>query len=93
LPKRKKTSNIVCVVEDFTMSRTYRKTEGMHSGALRFPHTFNEIKQLDGLLHEEDLEDLPVSGLNHIRAREHKLPTAWDDRVVSAYYQEDYKAS
>jgi hypothetical protein len=90
LSKNKKRSNIVCVVEDFTMSRTYRKTEGMHSGALRYPHTFSEIKKLDGLLHEEDLEGLPFSGLNHIKAREHNLPTAWDDKVVSAYYQGDY---
>jgi hypothetical protein len=73
------------------MSRTFRKTDGLYSGALRFPHTFNEIRQLEGILHEEDLEGLPISGLNHIRAREHNLPTAWDDKVVSAYYEEDYK--
>jgi hypothetical protein len=73
------------------MSRTFRNTKGMHRLALRFPHTFSEIRQLDGLLHEEDLEGLPVSGLNHIRAREQKLPTAWDDKVVSAYYEEDFK--
>jgi hypothetical protein len=69
------------------MSRTYRSAEGWHSGALRFPHTFNEIRQLDGILHEEDLEGLPVSGLNHLKAREHNLPTAWDDKVISAYYE------
>jgi hypothetical protein len=74
------------------MSRTNRNLEGMHRGALRFPHTFNEIKQLDAILHEEDLEGLPVSGLNHMKAREHQLPTAWDDRVVSGYYQEDYES-
>jgi hypothetical protein len=90
LPKRKKRSNIVCVVEDFTMSRTYRSKEGIDRYALRYPHTFSEIKKLDGLLHEEDLEGLPFSGLNHIKAREHNLPTSWDDKVVSAYYQEDY---
>ncbi len=79
------------MIEDKTMSRTFRNTKGMHRLALRFPHTFSEIRQLDGLLHEEDLEGLPVSGLNHIRAREQKLPTAWDDKVVSAYYEEDFK--
>lgn len=72
------------------MSRTFRNTDGMHPAALRYPHTFSEIRQLDGVLHEEDLEGLPVSGLNHIKAREHNLPTAWDDRIVSAYYEEDY---
>lgn len=74
------------------MSRTYRKTENMHRYAYRFPHTFNEIRQLDAVLHEEDLEGLPVSGLNHMRSRERNLPTSWDDKVVSAYYQENYKA-
>ena len=73
------------------MSRTFRRTEGMHRYAYRFPHRFSEIRQLDGILHEEDLEGLPISGLNHIRSREHNLPTAWDDKVVSAYYEEDYK--
>jgi hypothetical protein len=73
------------------MSRTNRNIEWMHSGALRFPKTFNEISQLDGILHEEDLEGLPVSGLNHLKARENNLPTAWDDNVVSGYRQEDYK--
>ena len=74
-----------------TMSRTHRNLEGMHKGALRVPHTFNEIRQLDGILHEEDLEGLPVSKVNHMKAREHNLPTAWDDNVVSGYYQEDYE--
>jgi hypothetical protein len=73
------------------MSRTFRNTDGMHRAALRFPHTFSEIRQLDGILHEEDLEGLPISGLNHIKAREHNLPTAWSDKVVSAYYEEDFK--
>jgi len=73
------------------MSRTNRNLEGMHSGALRFPHTFNEIRQLDGILHEEDLDDFPVSKVNHMKAREHNLPTSWTDQVVSGYYQEDYE--
>jgi hypothetical protein len=69
------------------MSRTYRKIEGMHSGALRYPRTFSEIRQLDGVLHEEDFNDLPVSGLNHMKSRENQLPTAWEDRVIAAYYE------
>jgi hypothetical protein len=69
------------------MSRTFRSTDGWHSGALRCPHTFSEIKQLDGILHEEDLEGLPVSGLNHMKSREHQLPTLWDDIKISAYYE------
>ena len=69
------------------MSRTNRNVEHIHSGALRFPHTFNEIRQLDGILHEEDLEGLPVSGLNHMKSREHTLPTSWNDITISAYYE------
>ena len=69
------------------MSRTHRNTEGWHSGAFRFPHTENERKQLDGVLHDPELMELPVSGLNHMRAREHQLPSAWDDKVISAYYE------
>lgn len=59
------------------MSRTFRSTESFHSGAFRFPHTFSEIRQLDGVLHEEDLEGLPISGVNHMRAREHRLPSSY----------------
>jgi hypothetical protein len=73
------------------MSRTNRNLEGMHKGALRFPHTFNEIRQLDGILQEEELKEYPLSGFNHLKAREHQLPTSWDDIVVSGYYQEDYQ--
>jgi hypothetical protein len=69
------------------MARTFRSTDGWHSGALRFPKTFSEIKQLDGVLHEEDLDGLPVSGLNHMKSREHTLPTSWTDQVISAHYE------
>jgi hypothetical protein len=69
------------------MSRTFRNLEGMHKGALRVPHTFNEIRQLDGILHEEDLEGLPVSKVNHMKSREHTLPTSWNDITISAYYE------
>lgn len=75
------------------MSRTYRQTEGWHSGAIRFPHTENERKQLDGIIHDVQLElDCPISGLNHMKAREHKLPSDWSDKVVSAYYEVEHLA-
>lgn len=72
------------------MSRTYRNLDGMHQCAIRFPKTENERKQIDGILHDEDLMQYPVSKLNHLKARGHNLPSAWDDKVVSSYYQEDY---
>ncbi|NDB82636.1 MAG: hypothetical protein EB127_07835 [Alphaproteobacteria bacterium] len=73
------------------MSRTRRNLEGMHRGALRFPQTTKEIRQLDAIVNDPELKDYPVSGLNHMKSREHNLPTAWDDRVVSGYEQMDYK--
>lgn len=69
------------------MSHTFRRTEGWHSGALRFPHTENERKQLEGVLHDPELMELPVSGLNHMKSREHTLPTSWNDIKISAYYE------
>ena len=73
------------------MSSTNRNVEHIHSGALRHPHTFNEIRQLDGILQEEELKEYPLSGFNHLKAREHQLPTSWDDIVVSGYYESDHQ--
>jgi hypothetical protein len=73
------------------MARTRRNIEYIHSGALRFPHTTQEIRQLDAVINDPELKEYPLSGLNHMKSREHNLPTAWDDQVVSGYYQEDYK--
>jgi len=69
------------------MTRTFRSTDGWHSGAFRYPHTFSEIKQLNGVLHEEDLEGLPVSGVNHMKSRENNLVSSWDDITISAYHE------
>jgi len=75
------------------MSRTNRNIEYIHSGAIRYPHTENERKQLDGIVHDVELQlDYKISGLNHIKARESKLPSAWDDKIVSAYYETEHVA-
>lgn len=73
------------------MGKTIRSKEGInyHCGALRRPRTFNEISQLEELLIDDDLEDYNISGMNRIKKRKH-LPTAWDDEVISAYYEEDH---
>ena len=73
------------------MSRTHRNLEGIYRFAFRYPQTTNEIKQLDAIVNDPELKEYPVSGLNHMKSREHNLPTAWDDRVVSGYEQMDYK--
>jgi hypothetical protein len=75
------------------MSRTYRNLDGMSRCALRHPKTSNERKSLIGLLQDNYVEEYEISGLNHIHHRLANCPTAWDDKVVSGYYQEDYKVS
>lgn len=69
------------------MSRTFRNIDGIRRLALRRPKTFGEIKKLDGILHNEDLTSLIISGFNRLRSREHSLPTLWGDKVASAYYE------
>lgn len=73
------------------MSRTYRNLEGMNRCALRHPKTSNERKTLIGLLKDIEVEDYEFSGINHLQHRLSKVPTANYDKVVSAYYQEDFK--
>lgn len=75
------------------MARTYRNLDGMNKCALRYPHTFNEIKNLNGIMFDDDLDEFTLSKMNRISSRSHNLPTAWDDEVVSGYEQMDYKYS
>jgi hypothetical protein len=73
------------------MSRTYRNLEGINRCALRHPKTSNERKHLIGILQDNQYEDYQISGLNHLHHRLSNCPTANYDKVVSGYYQEDYK--
>ena len=63
------------------MSRTHRSSTHWKYPH-RHPKTFNEIKA-----NADDYRDseYPVS----IRKRD--IPTAWDDQVISSYYEQDYK--
>ncbi len=72
------------------MSRTFRKKH-YNSCALRHPKTSNEIRQLKTLIDDLKDCDYSISGMNHLHHRLSKVPTAWDDQVVSAYYEMDYK--
>lgn len=72
------------------MSRTYRNTQRIHRYAYRFPHTFNEIKGLDAILTDDEIQEFSISKINRIKSREHNLPTSWDDQVASAYYETDF---
>lgn len=73
------------------MSRTYRKIDYIRKSALRHPKTSNERKTLIGILQDNQYEDYSISGLNHLQHRLSNCPTANYDKVVSGYYQEDYK--
>lgn len=73
------------------MSRTYRNLDGMNGCALRSPKTSNERKHLIGILQDNQYEDYQISGLNHLHHRLSNCPTANYDKVISGYYQEDYK--
>ena len=73
------------------MSRTYRNLDGINKCALRSPKTSNERKHLIGILQDSYFEEYQISGLNHLHHRLSNCPTANYDKVVSGYYQEDYK--
>ncbi len=75
------------------MARTYRNLEGMNRCALRNPKTANERKNIIGLINDINVEGYEISGLNHLHHRLSNCPTANYDKVVSGYYQEDYKVS
>lgn len=66
------------------MSRTYRNAEKVNYLAYRRPKTFNERKQLEGLLFDDE-----VVLRNRDKAKIVNLPTVYDDIVRSGYY-EDY---
>lgn len=73
------------------MSRTYRNIQNINRCALRSPKTSNERKQLIAMIQDNQYEDYPISGMNHIHHRLSNCPTSWDDLVVSGYLQQDYK--
>ena len=73
------------------MTRTNRNLP-VNRYPLRKPRSYNEKSQLDEILHDPDLKDLPVEKVNRMRSRRGesgKLPDAWDDLTVSAYYEMD----
>jgi len=78
------------VIEDYLMSRTYRNLEGINNCAFRHPKTSNERKNLIGILQDNFIEEYKISGVNHLHHRLSKVPTSYDDKVISGYYQEDY---
>lgn len=66
------------------MSRTHRNAEKVNYRAYRHPKTFNERKQLEGLMFDDEVELR-----NRDKAKIVNLPTSYHDIVRSGYY-EDY---
>lgn len=63
------------------MSRTHRSPY-YWSYPHRHPKTFNEIKA-----NSDNYSDSQYS----VSIRKRNIPTAWEDQVISAYYEQDYK--
>lgn len=66
------------------MSKTFRNAGRSDYKAYRRPKTFNERKQLETLLYDDE-----VTLRNRDRAKINNLPTVYDDVVKSGFY-EDY---
>jgi hypothetical protein len=66
------------------MSRTNRNGTNADFYPYRYPRTFNERKQLNTLLHDDE-----VILRNRDKAKITNLPTVYDDIVISGY-REDY---
>jgi hypothetical protein len=64
------------------MSRTVRQQPFGYPH--RSPKTFNELRQVKVSNTYYDTEYL-------VSTRKRYIPTAWDDQVISAYYEQDYK--
>jgi hypothetical protein len=73
------------------MARTHRSLPKKSCYCyFRKPKTSQEIRKLKGLLNDLKLEDseYKLSGVNRMHRY---IPTAWDDIVISAYYEQDFK--
>jgi hypothetical protein len=64
------------------MSRTVRQQPFGYPH--RSPKTFNELRQVKVSNTYYDTEYL-------VSTRKRYIPTAWDDQVISAYYEQDFK--
>ena len=55
---------------------------------MRNPRTYSEKSQLEGILNDPDLKDLPVNKVNRMRSRRgEKVPDMYSDIMISAYYE------
>ena len=73
------------------MTRTNRNLP-YDGSPMRKIRSKNEKSQLEDILNNPELKDLPVSKVNRMMSRRGesgRLPDAWDDLTVSAYYEMD----
>ena len=73
------------------MTRTHRNLP-YDGSPIRKIRSKNEKSQLEDILNNPELKDLPVSKVNRMMSRRGesgRLPDAWDDLRVSAYYEMD----
>ena len=73
------------------MTRTNRNLP-YDGSPMRKIRSKNEKSQLEDILNDPELKDLPVSKVNRMvsrRGESGRLPDAWDDLTVSAYYEMD----
>lgn len=69
------------------MARTYRATEGVYHSYFRHPRVHNELSKLDTIIHDVELAEYPMSKLNHMKSREHSLPSSFDTEIDGSYYE------
>ena len=74
------------------MTRTNRNLPNRYP--LRNLHSYSEKSQLDQILNDPELKELPVSKVNRMRSRRGqsgRLPDAYDDILISAYRETEWR--
>ena len=75
------------------MTRTNRNLP-YDGSPMRKIRSKNEKSQLEDILNNPELKDLPVSKVNRMMSRRGesgRLPDAWDDILISAYRETEWK--
>lgn len=73
------------------MTRTNRNLP-VNRYPMRNPRSYSEKSQLEDILNDPELKDLPVSKVNRMRSRRgEKVPDMDSDIMISAYYEMDWR--
>ncbi len=74
------------------LTRTHRNLPKSYT--MRNIGSYNEKSQLEGILNDPDLKELPMSKVNRMRSsrgESGKLHDEWDDILISAFYETDWR--